>query len=76
MLESARAVDTIVLDKTGTVTTGKMSLADVAAAPGLDTAELLRDLPDGGRLPAVDTFARCRPGSPRAPRKPRPPGRP
>ena len=33
MLESTRAVDTIVLDKTGTVTTGKMSLADAAAAP-------------------------------------------
>ena len=42
VLESTRAVDTIVLDKTGTVTTGKMSLADVAAAPGVDTGELLR----------------------------------
>jgi len=42
VLESTRKVDTIVLDKTGTVTTGKMSLADVAAAPGVDTSELLR----------------------------------
>ena len=42
VLESTRAVDTIVLDKTGTVTTGKMSLADVAAAPGVDVGELLR----------------------------------
>ena len=42
MLESTRAVDTIVLDKTGTVTTGRMSLADVAAAPGEDVDELLR----------------------------------
>jgi Cu+-exporting ATPase len=42
VLESARAIDTIVLDKTGTVTTGRMSLADVAAAPGTDPAELLR----------------------------------
>jgi P-type Cu+ transporter len=41
-LESTRAVDTIVLDKTGTVTTGRMSLVDVAAAPGEDTGELLR----------------------------------
>ena len=41
-LESTRAVDTIVLDKTGTVTTGRMSLADVAAAPGEDPDELLR----------------------------------
>jgi P-type Cu+ transporter len=32
-LESTRAIDTIVLDKTGTVTTGRMSLADVAAVP-------------------------------------------
>jgi Cu+-exporting ATPase len=42
VLESTQAIDTIVLDKTGTVTTGRMSLADVAAAPGADTAELLR----------------------------------
>ena len=42
VLESTRAVDTIVLDKTGTVTTGRMSLAEVAAAPGADAGELLR----------------------------------
>ena len=42
VLESTRAIDTIVLDKTGTVTTGRMSLADVAAAPGADPAEVLR----------------------------------
>ncbi len=42
VLESTRAIDTIVLDKTGTVTTGTMSLADVAAAPGADPAEVLR----------------------------------
>jgi Cu+-exporting ATPase len=42
VLESTRRVDTIVLDKTGTVTTGRMVLADVLAAPGVDTAELLR----------------------------------
>ena len=34
VLESTRAVDTVVLDKTGTVTTGRMSLAEVVAAPG------------------------------------------
>ncbi|HEX6653000.1 MAG TPA: heavy metal translocating P-type ATPase [Thermoleophilaceae bacterium] len=34
ILESTRAVDTIVLDKTGTVTTGRMSLVDVTVAPG------------------------------------------
>jgi P-type Cu+ transporter len=42
VLESTRAIDTIVLDKTGTVTTGRMSLVDVAAAPGMDVAEVLR----------------------------------
>jgi P-type Cu+ transporter len=42
VLESTRAVDTIVLDKTGTVTTGKMSLADAVPAPGEDVCELLR----------------------------------
>ncbi len=34
VLESTRRVDTVVLDKTGTVTTGKMTLLDVIAAPG------------------------------------------
>jgi Cu+-exporting ATPase len=42
VLESTRAVDTIVLDKTGTVTTGRMSLVDVVTAEGVDRAELLR----------------------------------
>jgi Cu+-exporting ATPase len=42
VLESTRTVDTIVLDKTGTVTAGRMSLADAAAAPGEDARELLR----------------------------------
>ncbi len=42
VLESTRAVDTVVLDKTGTVTTGRMSLVDVVTAPGTDRAELLR----------------------------------
>jgi len=42
VLESTRTIDTIVLDKTGTITTGRMSLVDVAAAPGVDAAELLR----------------------------------
>ncbi|MGB0112295.1 MAG: heavy metal translocating P-type ATPase [Ilumatobacteraceae bacterium] len=41
VLESTRRVDTIVLDKTGTVTTGVMSLIDVVAADGVDPDELL-----------------------------------
>ncbi len=42
VLESTRRVDTVVLDKTGTVTTGRMALIDVVAAPGAEAAELLR----------------------------------
>ena len=42
VLESTRAIDTVVLDKTGTVTTGRMSLAQVIPAPGQDADELLR----------------------------------
>lgn len=42
VLESTRTVDTVVLDKTGTVTTGKMTLVDVVADPGTDRAEVLR----------------------------------
>ncbi|MFC6146866.1 heavy metal translocating P-type ATPase [Corynebacterium nasicanis] len=42
VLESTRRVDTIVMDKTGTVTEGAMSVTDVTAAPGVDAAEVLR----------------------------------
>jgi Cu+-exporting ATPase len=42
VLESTHVVDTIVLDKTGTITTGRMTLADVAAGPGEDPGEVLR----------------------------------
>jgi Cu+-exporting ATPase len=42
VLESTRAVDTIVLDKTGTVTSGRMALVDVVAAAGEDRNEVLR----------------------------------
>jgi len=42
MLESTRRVDTIVLDKTGTVTEGAMSLAGIVTAPGVDQVEALR----------------------------------
>ena len=41
-LESSRTVDTVVLDKTGTVTTGRMSLAGVQTVAGTSRAELLR----------------------------------
>jgi Cu+-exporting ATPase len=42
VLESTRAVDTIVLDKTGTVTAGTMTLVDSMAEPGTDPDELVR----------------------------------
>jgi Cu+-exporting ATPase len=41
VLESTRRVDTIVLDKTGTVTTGRMTLTNVTT-DGIDRAEALR----------------------------------
>ncbi|SER57902.1 heavy metal translocating P-type ATPase [Lentzea albida] len=42
VLESTRRVDTVVLDKTGTVTTGQMSLVGVHTAEGETEAEVLR----------------------------------
>jgi len=42
VLESTRRVDTVVLDKTGTVTTGQMALVDVVAADGEDRDDVLR----------------------------------
>jgi P-type Cu+ transporter len=42
ILESTRKVDTIVLDKTGTVTTGKMTLVDVIIEPRTERTTLLR----------------------------------
>ncbi|WP_371678468.1 heavy metal translocating P-type ATPase [Streptomyces sp. NBC_01276] len=42
VLESTRRVDTVVLDKTGTVTTGRMTLSATHPAEGVDAGELLR----------------------------------
>ncbi|WP_460108372.1 heavy metal translocating P-type ATPase [Streptomyces sp. YKOK-J1] len=42
VLESTRRVDTVVLDKTGTVTTGRMTLQEVYTADGEDEKEVLR----------------------------------
>ena len=41
-LESSRAVDTVVLDKTGTVTTGVMAVTGVLPADGVSREDLLR----------------------------------
>ena len=42
ILESTRRIDTIVLDKTGTVTTGRMSVTAVHAAAGESESDVLR----------------------------------
>lgn len=73
VLESTRRVDTIVLDKTGTVTTGEMTVHDVVAAEGESADDVRRvaaalesasEHPIGraiaaveGPLPAVEDFA-------------------
>ncbi|MDN5763774.1 MAG: heavy metal translocating P-type ATPase, partial [Microlunatus sp.] len=42
VLESTRRIDTVVLDKTGTVTTGVMTVHDVTSAAGIDPVQLLQ----------------------------------
>ncbi|MFF2079941.1 heavy metal translocating P-type ATPase [Kitasatospora sp. NPDC058162] len=42
LLETTRRVDTVVLDKTGTVTTGRMTLLAVHTVEGVTEAEVLR----------------------------------
>ncbi len=42
ILESTKRVDTMVLDKTGTLTTGRMSVSDVVSLAGPDADDLLR----------------------------------
>ncbi|ASR34997.1 copper-translocating P-type ATPase [Prauserella marina] len=69
VLESTRKVDTVVLDKTGTVTTGKMALADIVVADGVAADDVLRfagALEDASEHPiarAIATGARERVGS-------------
>ena len=41
VLEATRTVDVAVLDKTGTLTEGRMRLVDVVPAPGVDPSDLL-----------------------------------
>src|SRR3546814_5913365 len=67
VLESTRQVDTIVLDKTGTVTTGRMALADVVTTGGTPVEEALRlagSLEDASEHPIAQAIA----AGPRSPR--------
>jgi Cu+-exporting ATPase len=60
ILESTRTVDTIVLDKTGTVTTGRMALVDVATAANATRDEVLRiagGLEDASEHPIAQAIA-------------------
>ena len=61
VLESTRKVDTVVLDKTGTVTTGRMTLLDVVPASGEDVDRLLRlagALEDASEHPIAQAIAK------------------
>ncbi|HEX5017240.1 MAG TPA: copper-translocating P-type ATPase, partial [Actinomycetes bacterium] len=61
VLESTRRVDTVVLDKTGTVTTGRMSVSNVVPAPGVDVEELLRlagTVEDGSEHPVAQAISK------------------
>jgi Cu+-exporting ATPase len=60
VLESTKRIDTIVLDKTGTVTTGRMTLLDVVAAEGTTVADVLRlagSLEDASEHPIAAAIA-------------------
>ncbi|MEB4211248.1 heavy metal translocating P-type ATPase [Mycobacterium sp. 94-17] len=65
VLESTRDIDTIVLDKTGTVTTGMMTLVDVITGADTDRATLLRlagALEDASEHPVARAIARAAAG--------------
>jgi Cu+-exporting ATPase len=60
VLESTRRVDTVVLDKTGTVTTGEMSVVGMELAPGAEEREVLRlvgALEDASEHPIAQAIA-------------------
>ena len=62
VLESTRRVDTIVMDKTGTVTTGKMTVVDIVAGPGSDADTVLRlaaAVEDGSEHPIAAAIAQA-----------------
>ncbi|QVQ55069.1 copper-translocating P-type ATPase [Spiractinospora alimapuensis] len=60
VLESTRRIDTVVLDKTGTVTSGRMSLVDAVPAAGTSREDLLRiagALEDSSEHPIAQAIA-------------------
>jgi len=60
VLESTRRIDTVVLDKTGTVTSGRMTLIDVVTIDGTDRDEVLRlvgALEDASEHPIAQAIA-------------------
>ncbi|HET8821624.1 MAG TPA: heavy metal translocating P-type ATPase [Thermoleophilaceae bacterium] len=62
VLESTRTVDTVVLDKTGTVTTGRMSLVHVATTDGVTREDALRltgALENASEHPVAGAIARA-----------------
>jgi Cu+-exporting ATPase len=62
VLESTRRVDTIVLDKTGTVTTGRMELVDVVTIDGVERSDALRlvgALENASEHPIAQAIARA-----------------
>jgi Cu+-exporting ATPase len=62
VLESTRRVDTIVLDKTGTVTAGRMSLVSVTVAAGVEESDALRiagALEDASEHPIAQAIAKA-----------------
>jgi Cu+-exporting ATPase len=62
VLESTRRVDTIVLDKTGTVTTGRMSLVEVVADDRDEALRLVAALEHASEHPIAQAIAKAAPG--------------
>ncbi|MCA1006029.1 cadmium-translocating P-type ATPase [Rhodococcus hoagii] len=64
VLEQTRRIETVVLDKTGTVTTGRMEFEDVVAAPGEDRDRVLAlaaAVESGSEHPVAQAIARAVP---------------
>ncbi|QEV99892.1 copper-translocating P-type ATPase [Microbacterium caowuchunii] len=62
VLESTRRVDTVVLDKTGTVTVGKMTVVDVLTEDGTDADEVLHiagSIEDASEHPIAQAIAKA-----------------